>query len=105
MQVRPSNTLLHALSRVGEGASVRQPTAAEQASQSTATPVTARGVPSDAARAAARAAFQALKAPAPGTAAQTQAVVQPQPTAPAAQTMQATPAKILPRGSFLNILV
>ena len=52
----------------------------------------------DAARAAAKAAFQALR-PVPAT--PVNAVMQPQ--APATPTPQ--PAKQLPRGSFLNVLV
>ncbi len=98
MQIPPSNSLLQALSRPADPASVPRP----------------RTTNPDAAREAARAIFAQIKAtpkpaatPAVQAFAPTQPTTQPQgltanPTAPIPAT---APTKPLPRGSFLNILV
>jgi hypothetical protein len=84
MQVPPSTSLLHALSRLPD---------------SPATSGAAAPSRSEAARAAAKAAFQNLKTPAPIAPHAAAAVPATQP-APNAQ-----PGKILPRGSVVNIVV
>jgi hypothetical protein len=81
MQVPPSTSLLHALSRVSDSSAPAAPSRAE------------------AARAAAKAAFQNVKTPLPQVA---QAVPQQNAVAPAATSQ---PGRILPRGSVVNIVV
>jgi hypothetical protein len=93
MQIPPSTALLHALSRVGDNAQ-RQPVP-PRADAATDRAVTTP----DSARAAAKAAFQALR---PAQPAPVGAVAQPPaPSAPPAHQ----PAKPMPRGSVLNVLV
>jgi hypothetical protein len=94
MQIPPSTALLHALSRVGENA----PAQARPAPRTGDESVRATVAP-DAARAAAKAAFQALR---PAQPAPVNVVTQPQAAATATQQQ---PARQLPRGSFLNVLV
>lgn len=86
MQVPPSTSLLHALSRLPD---------------SPATSGAAAPSRSEAARAAAKAAFQNLKTPAP-IAPQTAA---PAPVLAVQSAPSAAPGKILPRGSVVNIVV
>lgn len=86
MQVPPSTSLLHALSRNAE---------------SSAPAATSRA---EAARAAARAAFQNVKTPAQST--QLAPAMQQQTAiAPAAPANPSQPGRILPRGSVVNIVV
>ena len=95
MQIPPSTALLHALSRVGENAPAQArpaPRTGDESARATVAP--------DAARAAAKAAFQALRPAQPP--APVNVVTQPQAAAPATQQQ---PARQLPRGSFLNVLV
>lgn len=98
MQIAPTSALLHALSRVGENAPAQAPRQPVSPRPDTATDPTRAVTTPDAAKAAARAAFQALRPaqPVPVT-----AVTQPQPLA----TPPQQPAKQLPRGSFLNLVV
>jgi hypothetical protein len=84
MQVPPSTSLLHALSRVSDPSAPAAPSRAE------------------AARAAAKAAFQNVKTPSTQVA---QAVPQQNAVAPAASTAPSQPGRILPRGSVVNIVV
>lgn len=98
MQIPPSNSLLQALSRPADPASAPRP--------KTTNP--------DAARAAARAVFAQIKAiPKPATTSPVQAFA---PTQPAVQSQglvpnataaipASAPTKLVPRGSYLNILV
>jgi hypothetical protein len=93
MQIPPSTALLHALSRVGDNAT-RQPApprADVATDRAVATP--------ESARAAAKAAFQALR---PAQPVPVGAAAQP-PVPSAAAPHQ--PAKLMPRGSILNVLV
>jgi hypothetical protein len=86
MQVPPSTSLLHALSRAAE---------------SSAPAATSRA---EAARAAAKAAFQNVKTPAVSTQI-AQAAPQQNSVAPTAQALTSQPGRILPRGSVVNIVV
>ncbi|HEX6978814.1 MAG TPA: hypothetical protein VF342_05905 [Alphaproteobacteria bacterium] len=100
MQIPPSTSLLHALSRLGDmqaNAAPRQVAAPQPSAPSAGTrPVT----PPEAARAAAKAAFQNLKS---------SPVASPAAGAPAAGPSAApsapSTAKVLPRGSFINMVV
>jgi hypothetical protein len=86
MQVPPSTSLLHALSRTAEPSA---PAATSRA---------------EAARAAAKAAFQNVKNPAASTQL-AQAASQQTAVAPTAQASTSQPGRILPRGSVVNIVV
>ena len=104
MQIPPTASLLHALTRVNDPVAARAAqNARAQAGAEPAKPVTTP----EAARAAAKAAFDAFRA---GQAAQTNAV-KAQPTLQPAQPLMTTtapaqqPTKTIPRGSFLNMLV
>ena len=104
MQIPPTASLLHALSRVADPAASRAAaTQRAPAAGESAKPVTTP----DAARAAAKAAFDAFRA---GQAAQANAVksqpdVQPAHSAHVAAQPAAQPTRIVPRGSVLNMLV
>lgn len=104
MQIPPTASMLHALSRVNDAAGARPASAPRpQAAGEPAKPVTTP----DAARAAAKAAFDAFRAgqAAQANAVKAQPVVQPsQPPATAAAPAP-QPTKVVPRGSFLNMLV
>jgi hypothetical protein len=101
MQIPPTASLLHALSRVDgpRQAAPARPPAAADAPRPTTTP--------EAARAAAKAAFDAFRAgqAAQANAVKAQPVVQPAQTAPTAAAAAPQPTKTIPRGSFLNMLV
>jgi hypothetical protein len=101
MRIPPTASLLHALSRVNDPAASRA--AATQRAPGDAKPVTTP----DAARAAAKAAFDAFRAgqAAQANAVKAQPVVQPAQPTPVAAQPTAQPTKIVPRGSFLNVLV
>jgi septal ring factor EnvC (AmiA/AmiB activator) len=86
MQVPPSTSLLHALSRVSDPSAPAAPSRAE------------------AARAAAKAAFQNVKNPAASTQV-VPAAPQQNSVAPATQASASQPGRILPRGSVVNIVV
>ncbi len=104
MQIPPTASLLHALSRVNDPAASRAPTTQRApAATDPAKPVTTP----DAARAAAKAAFDAFRAgqAAQANAVKAQPVVQPAQPAPVAAQPTAQPTRIVPRGSFLNMLV
>jgi len=104
MQIPPTASLLQALSRVSDTAAPRaagttRPAAQAEGPKPTVTP--------EAARAAAKAAFDAFRA---GQAAQAKAVqaqpaVQPAQVAGTAPSAAPQPTKVIPRGSFLNMLV
>ena len=103
MQIPPTASLLHALSRVNDPAAARQAAAPRPQGAEPSKPVTTP----EAARAAAKAAFDAFRA---GQAAQANAVrAQPavQPAQPTATTVAPAPqpTKVVPRGSLLNMLV
>ena len=95
MQISPSTSLLHALSRPADPATAPRPNAGN----------------ADAARAAARAVFAQIKAPsaaAPGLIqgfSGPQQAPSPQQAGAPAQLPAIPPTKPMPRGSFLNILV
>jgi hypothetical protein len=97
MQIPPSTALLHALSRIGETPSAPRQAAAARADAATET--TRAVTTPDAARAAAKAAFQALR---PAQPAPANAVTQPQPQT---AVQQQPLARQLPRGSCLNLVV
>jgi hypothetical protein len=104
MQIPPTASLLHALSRVNDPATSRPAAAARPpATAESPRPATTP----EAARAAAKAAFDAFRA---GQAAQANAVkaqplVQPSQAASTAIAPAPQPTKVIPRGSFLNMLV
>ena len=101
MQIPPTASLLQALSRVNDPRQAQN--ARAQSATEPARPVTTP----EAARAAAKAAFDGFRA---GQAAQANAVraqpaVQPAQPSLTAAAPAAQPTKAIPRGSFLNMLV
>lgn len=104
MQIPPTASLLHALSRVNDPATTRLPANARpQAAAEPARPATTP----EAARAAAKAAFDAFRAGqiAQANAVKAQPTVQPSQAPTTAAGPAPQPTKVIPRGSFLNMLV
>ena len=103
MQIPPTASLLHALSRINDPATSRAANARPQGAAEPARPVTTP----ETARAAAKAAFDAFRAgqAAQANALKTQPAVQPSQPLPSAAAPAQQPTKAVPRGSFLNMVV